>query len=91
MRDVYIAVESLRNSADLVSSRLASFIHQSLVFVDGRGPDWVDRRRVLLESLDAPMDLLDVLLDLELTWEDGRLAVRAGAQVVFQCSRLDHW
>ena len=30
----------LRNSSDLLSSRLASWIGQHLVLVDGRGPLW---------------------------------------------------
>ena len=90
MRDVYISVESLRNSADLLSSRLASFVCGHLHFVDPHGPDWVDQRRTVLECLDVKPDLLELLLFLELSWEDGRLLVRRGAQVVYLHGKKKH-
>ena len=81
MRDLYIAVESLRNSADLLSSRICSWVGLHLVFREGQSPEWLDQRRVLLEGLDVQPELLEIMMDLELAWEGDQLCVRAGAQV----------
>ena len=82
MRDIYIAVESLRNSADLLESRMNSWVAGRLRFVDGRDASWTVQRRVLLEGLDVQPELVEVLLQLELAWEGGQICVRAGAQVL---------
>ena len=81
MRDIYIAVESLRNSADLLSSRIGSWVFHHLVHREGRSPEWLDQRRVLLEALDVQPELLEIMMDIELAWEGDELCVRAGAQV----------
>ena len=80
MRDIYISVESLRNSADLLSSRINSWVCERLRWADGRDPQWGLQRRMLLEGLDVEPELIDILLSLELAWEDGHLWVRSGAQ-----------
>ena len=47
MRDLYIVVESLRNSSDLLSSRLASWIAQHLIFAEPKGIVWRQHQPVL--------------------------------------------
>ena len=81
MRDIYISVESLRNSSDLLSSRLASWIGQHLVLVDGRGPLWREQRRELWMGLGIDQEIVDLLVDLELCWDGDRLCVLWGAEV----------
>ena len=82
MRDLYISVESLRNSADLLSSHMASWILSVLTFVDAQDEIWVQEYRVLWESLDVEPSLIELLAaELQLRWEGGRLCVKAQAQV----------
>lgn len=82
MRDLYISVESLRNSADILSSRLASFIAEHLVFVDENGAEWKELRRELWMGLDVEPEVADILVELELTWDGHSFSIAAGAQVV---------
>ena len=81
MRDIYISVESLRNSADLISSGMASWVVRNLVFVEERGALWKHRRRAVFEAMDVDPDVADVLVSLELAWEGGQLCAAQDAQV----------
>ena len=86
MRDMYVAVESLRNSADLLSSRMASWVISCLSFVDARDEAWVQEHRELWEALDVDPALVELLAaELQLVWQDGALCVKAGAQVPIGC------
>ena len=83
MRDVYVAVESLRNSADLITSRISTWVSARLQFVEPRSAEWKDEQRALWEALDVEAGVADLMVfELELVWDDGRLCVRSGAQVV---------
>ena len=82
MRDVYISIEALRNSTDLLHSRISSWIASVLNFREARGMDWVSRQQDILTALGVEADIVELLAsDLELSWEGGCLWVREGAQV----------
>ena len=90
MRDLYISTASLRNSADLLATRIATWIGQSLIFVESRGSVWREESRELWIALDIAPDLVDILVsDLELHWDGTNLCVVSGAKVsVCMCSRF---
>ena len=76
LRDIYVSIESLRNSFDVLRTYMAEWVAARLSFARSRGAEWVDRRRALYHMLGADMDTADVLAsDLELVFEDGRLWV----------------
>ena len=82
MRDLYISTASLRNSADLFSSRITTWISQCLVFVEPRDAVWREEARELWMALDIAPDMVDLLVsDLELWWDGQNLCVMCGAQV----------
>ena len=82
MRDLYISIEALRNSTDLLHSRMNSWIVQRLDFRPARGLDWVGRQRDLWTALGVEADTVELLAaELELCFEDSKLCVREGAKV----------
>ena len=89
MRDLYISVESLRNSADLISTRICSWISRMLSYAPPRGEDWTNKRRELLDALGVDMDTVSIITDdLQLCWEDGRLGIWDGTKA---CSERKSW
>ena len=81
MRDLYIATASLRNSADLFSTRLTIWIAQSLIFVESRGAVWREEARELWMALDIAPETVETLVAvLELHWDGTNLCVVIGAQ-----------
>ena len=84
MRDVYISVEALRNSADLLHSRIGSWIALTVDFREARGMDWVCRQRELWTALGVDADFVELLsAELELSFEGDTLWVKRGAQVTY--------
>ena len=82
MRDLYVAIESLRNSADLLWCHMCDWIQSCLRFVEPRDESWHDNARMLWTALDVDHEVVQILVeDLELQWADGYLWVRAGAEV----------
>ena len=82
MRDLYITVESLRNSSDLLSSRICTWILERLAFADGRGMEWEEEQTRLWTVLGIEPDVVDLLVSqLQLCWQGGRLWVKTGAKV----------
>ena len=85
MRDLYISVEALRNSTDLLHSKMNSWIVQRLDFREARGLDWVCRQRDLWTALGVEADIVELLAtELELCFEGSRLCVKHGAKVCVQ-------
>ena len=79
-RDVYVAIESLRSSACLLTSHLSAWIQKRLLRVPDRGGEWVRSRRSLWTALDVDMEETELLArDLQVSWEGGRLCVLEGA------------
>ena len=85
MRDIYITVESLRNSMNLLSSRVSAWICQRLCFHEDRGPQWRESQIQLWRVLALdPMTTDLVVEELQLCWADGRLWIKDDAQVAAQ-------
>ena len=80
MRDVYIAIESLRRSADLIDSHMYAWISGNVRVREDRGQEWVQHRRTLWHELGVDVETAELLAaDLQLWWEGGRLSVLRGA------------
>ena len=70
VRDIYIAIESLRRSADVLQSHLYEWIGEKVQVRDDRGDDWVQQRRALWLELGIDIETADLLAaDLQLWWE----------------------
>ena len=82
MRDIYVAIESLRKSADLLSKHLAMWVSKRLRMVPPRGLAWVESQRVLYNALSVDWETVELLAEtLELEFRDGELLVSNGADV----------
>jgi hypothetical protein len=69
VRKLHIAIESLRNSYDLIHARLAKFVQDTLRFDDG-DYDRGEAYRVWV-ALGVKSDVADALVDLTLKYEGG--------------------
>ena len=75
LRDVFIGIEALRHSMDLVQRFLVEWVTEKLQFVSPR-PASIEPRRLLFASLDIDDETADVMSDqLQLHFSDGRLQV----------------
>ena len=82
MRDIYISVESLRNSADIISSSVSAWVLRMISFAPPRENQWMDEQRALLAALSVDLEIAELVVDqLQLCWEGGRLWVSEDAQV----------
>ena len=91
MRDVYISVEALRNSADLLHSRMNTWLVSVMDFHPARGEDWVGRQRAVWTALGVEADLAELLAtELELCWEGDKLWVKEGAKVAIVANKNFH-
>ena len=82
MRDLYVSVESLRNSSDLLSSKVAEWVCLRLSFRESRGQSWKDEQEELWQTLAVSPMTADLLIEeLELSWSGGRLWIKEDAQV----------
>ena len=76
LRDVYVSVEALRNSYDLITSRLLSWISQRLSYAPAQSAFWMQHQRFLWQALDVEMETQEILSStLQLRFENGRLWV----------------
>ena len=75
MRDTYVAVESLRNSHDLLSIHLSEWVTTRLQFVGDMGPERVNQRRTLWSALGVDHEAVDILSELQFSYDAGRLTV----------------
>ena len=82
MRDTYVAVESLRNSADLLSQHMAAWVRARLRLVPPRSAEWMDRQSQLWHSMSVHLETVDVMAcQLQLEWAGGELLVSQAAEV----------
>ena len=80
VRDVYIVIESLRRSADLISSHLYAWLYSKLKATADRGEVWVEQRRTLWQTLGIDAETVELMAcELQLWWEDGALWFLRGA------------
>ena len=76
LRDVYIAIESLRNSMDLIVGHVDEWIAKRLRFVPHQPFEVVEERRILWQLLDIDCETVEVLSDvLQLRFVNGMLEV----------------
>ena len=81
MRDIYISVESLRNSAEIISSSMSTWVPRMLSFAPPRETEWMDDQRALLSALSVDVEIAELVVDqLQLCWEGGRLWVSEDTQ-----------
>lgn len=77
LKDLHIAVESLRNSYRFLHQRLPRFIRESVAFA---GPAPEDDLFNFWRALGIDVDWLDLVASLNPHWCDGQLMVSAAAQ-----------
>ena len=99
LRDVYVGIEPLRNSADIISSQMSLWVTSRLSLkADDRSEEWKTRQNKLWETLDVPFDVAHLLShQLQLCFVDGRLECYENAEdgleqdIVFEmCSARFH-
>ena len=74
LRDSYVALESLRNSHDLLSQQMALWVRERLRLVPARDEAWVQGRRTLLHALSVELQTVEMIAsDLQLEWVGGEL------------------
>ena len=74
LRDVYVGIESLRNSAGLINSQMSLWVSSRLSPKADRSDEWKARQNTLWETLDVPFDVAHLLShQLQLCFVDGRL------------------
>jgi len=71
-KKLHVAVEALRNSFDAIHGCMASFVSTYLSFVDDP-PESRDQAYAFWTNLSVDHDVANVLADLNLRWESGRL------------------
>eukprot|EP00974_Lingulodinium_polyedra_P029112 2805291-Lingulodinium_polyedra.AAC.1 len=77
LRDCYVAIESLRNSWDLITGHMSMWVTKRLSFKAPRSAQWCEERTKLWDSLGLNSELTDLLASvLELEFIDGRLFVK---------------
>ena len=82
MRDLFVAVESLRNSSDLLEQHLGAWVALRRSTRPARSQEWVDVRYVMWSALGISPELVDLLArELQVEWADGRLCVSEGEGV----------
>ena len=82
MRDLYITVESLRNSMDLLSSQISSWVCLRMAFHEDRGEEWKQSQMQLFQVLQLDPMVSDLVVEeLQLCWSDDRLWIKDDAQV----------
>ena len=82
LRDVYVGIEPLRNSADIISSQMSLWVTSRLSLkADDRSEEWKTRQNKLWETLDVPFDVAHLLShQLQLCFVDGRLECYENAE-----------
>ena len=76
LRDLYIGIDSLRNSMELLHQHLAEWVVKVLEFVPHRPFDTEEHRRNLWQSLDLDTETAEILAhELQYYFEDGKINV----------------
>ena len=80
MRDIYIAIESLRRSQDQIKSHIFQWVGETMRVREDQGEEWVNHRRQLWLDLSVDMETADLLAaDLQLWWDGATLWCLRGA------------
>ena len=74
LRDLYISVESLRNSHDLISAHVGHWLWERLKRRPDQGPEWVQLQCSLWEALGVDLEVAGILAsDLQFEFKDGTI------------------
>ena len=74
MRDLYVSLESLRNSHDLFQRHLSSWVASRMSSRPHRDDEWEEEQRQLWSVLGVDPDIIDIMVhDLQLEFDQGRL------------------
>ena len=80
MRDIYIGIESLRRSQDLIQEYMFEWLGKVRRAREDQGEDWVNRRRQVWLGLSVDMETADLLAaDLQVYWDGNTLWTLRGA------------
>ena len=74
LRDLFVAIESVRNSYDMLHDHLPSWIKRRAMFVDARDEE-VEQALTLWVALGVESEYADVLANLALRFRNGHLEV----------------
>ena len=76
LRDIYVAIASLKNSMDLIVRHLPEWIGRHLDFVEPLTMDMIEQRHNMWAALDVELETVEILADtLQLFFAGGRLQV----------------
>ena len=74
LRDLYISVESLRSSHDLISGHVGHWLWERLKRRPDQGPEWVQLQCSLWEALGVDLEVAGILAsDLQFEFKDGNI------------------
>ena len=80
LRDLYIVMESLRRSADLLSANVYQWLSTRLRATASRGPHWVEQRLTMWIALGLDPETSDILArQLQLVWDGEVMWFLSGA------------
>lgn len=74
-KDIYIAIESLRNSYDLLYEHMGAWLSENVRFVDD--PASPEDLMDMWNALGVKPEWVDLLVSLRLLWRRGRLEVHS--------------
>ena len=75
VRDIYVTLESLRNSIDLIHLHMGDWIASRLEFVPPMSEEAVERRRLVWQALDLEHEVVETLAEMQLTFAEGKIQV----------------
>ena len=81
MRDIYMSLESLRNSADLLSKHIGHWASLRNRPQPHKGVQWMEHRRSLWDALGIQAEIAETLVDLQLSFVQGTIHVWEDAHV----------
>ena len=90
MRDIYVGIESLRNSHDLLHSFVGEWVASRLSLHEGKPLEWQESQQAMWYALGLDPALAELLVnDLQLYFQRGRMWVWSAAAVAIDADVID--
>ena len=90
MRGIYVGIESLRNSHDLLHSFVGEWVTSRLSFHEGKPLEWQESQQAMWYALGLDPALAELLVnDLQLYVQRGRIWVWSAAVVAIDADVID--